>query len=94
MPRILNSTGFIGWRNGSVTIVSRFLRFCDKEPVLKCGRKLENNTGSTKTELRKAQMNKLKKARQYWKRANFSKSKPDKLYIGRNMSKLFEEIIA
>ena len=32
-------------------------------------------------DLRKAQMNKLKKARQEGKRANFSKSEPDKLYI-------------
>ena len=30
---------------------------------------------------RKAQMNKLKKARQEGKRANFRKSEPDKLYI-------------
>ena len=32
-------------------------------------------------DLRKAQMNKLKKARQEGKCANFSKSEPEKLYI-------------
>ena len=32
-------------------------------------------------DLRKAQINKLKKARQEGKRANVSKSEPDKLYI-------------
>ena len=32
-------------------------------------------------DLRKAQMNKLKKVRQEGKRANFSKSEPDKLCI-------------
>ena len=70
--------------NGSRTI-ARFLRFSDRERVFKCGRKLKD-TGYKMYEdipkdlhdLRKAQMNKLKKARQEGKRANFSKSEPDK----------------
>ena len=74
--------------NGSRTIIARFLRFSDRERVFKCGRKLKD-TGYKMYEdipkdlhdLRKAQMNKLKKARQEGKRANFSKSEPDKLYI-------------
>ena len=75
-------------KNGSRTIIARFLRFSDRERVFKCGRKLKD-TGYKMYEdipkelhdLRKAQMNKLKKARQEGKRANFSKSEPDKLYI-------------
>ena len=41
-------------------------------------------------DLRKAQMNKLKKARQEpeGKRANFSKSEPDKLYIDGKLVKM------
>ncbi|CAH3015547.1 unnamed protein product, partial [Porites evermanni] len=74
--------------NGSRTIIARFLRFSDRERVFKCGHKLKD-TGYKMYEdfpkelhdLRKAQMNKLKKARQEGKRANFSKSEPDKLYI-------------
>ena len=74
--------------NGSRTIIARFLRFSDRERVFKCGHKLKH-TGYKVYEdfpkelhdLRKAQMNKLKKARQEGKRANFSKSEPDKLYI-------------
>jgi len=70
------------------TIIARFLRFSDRERVFKCGRKLKD-TGYKMYEdipkelhdLRKTQMNKLKKARQEGKRANFSKSGPDKLYI-------------
>ena len=81
--------------NGSRTIIARFLRFSDRERVFKCGRKLKD-TGYKMYEdipkelhdLRKAQMNKLKKARQEGKRANFSKSEPDKLYIDGKLVKM------
>ncbi|XP_068756366.1 uncharacterized protein [Montipora capricornis] len=81
-PKSVN--GIIRSRN----IIAHFLRFSDRERVFKCGRKLKD-TGYTMYEdipkelhdLRKAQMNKLKKARQEGKRANFSKSEPNKLYI-------------
>ena len=69
-------------------IIARFLRFTDRERVLKCGRKLKN-TGYKMyedlpkeiREMRKLQMEKLKNARQDGKRAYFSRSEPDKLYI-------------
>ena len=74
--------------NGSRTIIAHFLRFLDRERVFKCGHKLKD-TGYKMYEdfpkelhdLRKAQMNKLKKARQEGKRANFSKSERGKLYV-------------
>ena len=64
--------------NGSQTIIARFLRFSHRERVFKCG---HEDFPKELHDLRKAQMNKLKKARQEGKRANFSKSEPDKLYI-------------
>ena len=74
--------------NGSRTIIARFLRFSDRERVFKCGHKLKDTSYKMYEDipkelydLRKAQMYKLKKARQEGKRANFSKSEPDKLYI-------------
>ena len=74
--------------NGSRTIIARFLRFSDREHVFECGRKLKDTSYKMYEDipkelhdLRKAQMNKLNKARQEGKRANFSKSEPDKLYI-------------
>ena len=81
--------------NGSRTIIARFLRFKDRERVFKCGRKLKD-TGYKMYEdipkelhdLSKAQMNKIKKARQEGKLANFSKSEPDKLYIDGKLVKM------
>ena len=69
-------------------IIARFLRFTDRERVLKCGRKLKD-TGYKMYEdlpkeiheMRKLQMEKLKNARKDGKRAYFSRSEPDKLYI-------------
>ena len=69
-------------------IIARFLRFSDRERVLKCGRKLKD-TGYKMYEdlpkeiheMRKLQMEKLKNARKDGKRAYFSRSEPDKLYI-------------
>ena len=83
--RIWNSSEYENG-NGSRTIIARFLSFSDRERVFKCGHKLKD-TGYKMYEdfpkelhdLRKAQMNKLKKARQEGKRANLSKSEPDKL---------------
>lgn len=77
-------------RNGNEgrTIIARFLRFSDRERVFRCGRKLKDTPYKMYEdlpkkihELRKVQMSKLKKARNEGKRANFSKSEPDKLYI-------------
>ena len=70
-----------------ITIV-HFLRFSDREQVLKCGRKLKG-TGYKMYEdlpkeiheMQKLQMGKLKNARKDGKRAYFSRSEPDKLYI-------------
>ncbi|CAH3122874.1 unnamed protein product [Pocillopora meandrina] len=67
-------------------IIARFLRFSDRERVLKCGRKLKE-TGYKMYEdllkeiheMRKLQMEKLKNARKDGKRAYFSRSEPDKL---------------
>ena len=74
--------------NGSRTIIARFLRFPDKEKVFKCGRKLKGtdykmfeDIPKQLHELRKQQMDKLKQARKDGKRAFFSKTEPDKLYI-------------
>ena len=69
-------------------IIARFLRFSDRERVLRCGRKLKE-TGYKMYEdlpkeiheMRKLQMEKLKNARKDGKRAYFSRSEPDKLYI-------------
>ena len=77
-----------GSGNGSRTIIARFLRYSDRERVFKCGRKLKDtnfkmfeNIPKELHELRKMQMDKLKKARKDSKCAYFSKSKPDKLFI-------------
>ena len=69
-------------------IIARFLRFSDRERVVKCGRKLKE-TGykiyedlpKEIHEMRKLQMEKLKNARKDGKRAYFSRSEPDKLYM-------------
>ena len=75
-------------RNGSRTIIARFLRYSDRDRVFKCGRKLKDTNykmfediPKELHELRKKQMDKLKEARKDGKRAHFSKSEPDKLYI-------------
>lgn len=74
--------------NSSRSIIASFLRFSNRERVFERGRKLKDTNYKMYEDipkelhdLRKAQMNKLKKARQEGKRANFSKSEPDKLYI-------------
>ena len=74
--------------NDGRTIIARFLRFSDKERVFKQGRKLKGTNfkmfediPKELHQLRKAQMEKLKQARKEGRRANFSKSEPDKLYI-------------
>ena len=73
--------------NGSRTIIARFLRYSDREWVFKCGRKLKDTNFKMFEdiqelhELRKKQMDKLKKARKDGKRAHFSKSEPDNLFI-------------
>jgi len=77
-----------GGGNSSRTIIARFLRYSDRERVFKCGRKLKGTDYKMFEDipkelhiLRKKQMDKLKKARKEGKRAYFSKSEPDKLYI-------------
>ena len=77
-----------GSGNGSRTIIARFLRYSDRERVFKCGRKLKDTNfkmfediPKELHELRKMQMDKLKKARKDGKHAYFSKSEPDKLFI-------------
>ena len=74
--------------NSCRMIIARFLRFPDRERVLKRGRKLKDTSYKMYEDiprelqdLRKLQMKRLKKAREEGKRANFSKSQPDKLYI-------------
>ena len=88
-------TVLVGWSgikddtgNDGRTIIARFLRFSDKERVFKQGRKLKGTNfkmfediPKELHQLRKAQMEKLKQARKEGRRANFSKSEPDKLYI-------------
>ena len=77
-----------GSGNGSRTVIARFLRYSDRERVFKCGRKLKDTNfkmfediPKELHELRKMQMDKLKKARKDGKRAYFSKFEPDKLFI-------------
>ena len=74
--------------NSCRMIIARFLRFPDRERVLKRGRKLKDTSYKMYEDiprelqdLRKLQMKRLKKAREEGKRANFSKSQPDKRYI-------------
>ena len=73
---------------GGRTIIARFLRYSDKERVFKQGRKLKGTNFRMFEDIpkelhqkRKAQMERLKEARKEGRRANFSKSEPDKLYI-------------
>lgn len=70
------------------TIIARFLRYSDRERIFRCGRKLKNthykmyeDIPRELHDLRKAQMGKLKEARKEGKRAAFSSSQPDKLFI-------------
>ena len=81
--------------HGSRTIIARFLRFPDRQQVFKCGRKLKGtdykmyeDIPKELQELRKKQLDKLKKARKDGKRAFFSKAEPDKLYIDGKYVKL------
>ena len=74
--------------NSCRMIIARFLWFPDRERVLRRGRKLKDTSYKMYEDiprelhdLRKLQMKRLKKAREEGKRANFSKSQPDKLYI-------------
>ena len=74
--------------DGGRAIIARFLRFSDKERVFKRGRKLKGTDYRMFEDIpkelhqkRKAQMERLKEARKEGRRANFSKSEPDKLYI-------------
>ena len=82
-------------RSGSQTIIARFLRFPDRERVFKCGGKLKGTAYKTFEdipkelhELRKQQMVKLRQARKDGKRAFFSKTEPDKLFIDGRYVKL------
>ena len=77
-----------GSGDGGRTIIARFLRFSDRERVFKQGRRLKGTNYRMFEDIpmelhqkRKAQMERLKEARKEGKRANFSKSEPDKLYI-------------
>ena len=77
-----------GSGNGSRTVIARFLRYSDRERVFKCGRKLKDTNfkmfediPKELHELRKTQMDKLKKAKKDGKRAYFNKFEPDKLFI-------------
>ena len=77
-----------GTGNGGRIIIALFLRYSNRERVFNCGRKLKDTNfkmlediPKELNELRNMQMNKLKKARKYGKRAYFSKSEPDKLFI-------------
>ena len=77
-----------GSGNGGRTIIARFLRFSDRERVFKQGRRLKGTNYRMFEDIpmelhqkRKAQMERLKEARKEGKRANFSRSEPDKLYI-------------
>ena len=81
--------------SGGRTIIARFLRFPDRERVFKCGRKLKGTNykmfediPKELHELRKQQMDKLRQARKDGKRAFFSKTEPDKLYIDGRYVKL------
>ena len=73
-----------------------FLRFSDRQRVLKLGRKLKGTNywmfEDIPKELhqkRKLQIGRLKQARKEGRRANFSKSEPDNLYIDRKYVKLY-----
>ena len=69
-------------------IIARFLRYSDREKVIRRAYKLKNTTFKIYEDipkelhdLRKPQMKKLKDARKEGKKAYFSKSEPDKLFI-------------
>ena len=70
------------------TFIARFLRFSDREHVFNQGRKLKGTNYRMFKDIpkelhqkRKVQMGRLKEARKEGRRANFSKSEPDKLYV-------------
>ena len=72
----------------SRAIIARLLRYSDRERVLRCGKKLKNTQYKMYEDiprelqaLRKPQIEKLKQARKEGRKAYFSKSEPDKLYI-------------
>ena len=74
--------------DGSRTIIAHFLRFLDREQVLKLGCKLKGTNYRMFEDIpkglhqkRKLQMGRLKEARKEGRCTNFSKSEPDKLYI-------------
>ena len=76
-------------------IIARFLRYSDRESVFKCGHKLKNTSfkmyediPKALHDLRKPQIKLLKKARSEGKKAYFSKSEPDKLFIDGKYIKL------
>ena len=78
----------MGNGNGSRTIIARFFRYSDRERVFKCGWKLKDTNfkffediPKELHELRKMQIDNLKKARKDGKRGYFSKSEPEKLFI-------------
>ena len=81
--------------NDGRTIIARFLRFSDRERVFKQGRRLKDTNYRMFEDIpkelhqkRKAQMERLKEARKEGKRANFSRSEPDKLYIDGKLVKM------
>ena len=72
----------------SRAIIAPFLRSSDRERVLSCAKKLKNTQYKMYEDipkalhaLRKPQIEKLKQARKEGRKAYFSKSEPDKLYI-------------
>ena len=73
-------------------IIACFLRFADHERVAKQAYRLKNtyftvydDISKELVEARKKFMPTLREARKAGKKAAFSKSKPDKLYINRNL---------
>jgi len=69
-------------------IIARFLRYSDREKVIRCAYKLKGtdfkiyeDIPKELHDLRKPQMKKLKDARKEGKKAYFSRSEPDKLFI-------------
>ena len=69
-------------------IIARFLRYSDREKVIRCAYKLKDtdfkiyeDIPKELHDLRKPQMKKLKEARKQGRKAYFSRSEPDKLFI-------------
>ena len=70
-------------------IIARFLRFSDRERVLRAGFQLNKDTGFKILEdfpqeiinRRRSQMSRLMEAKKAGKKVSFSRSEPDKLYI-------------